>query len=221
MLPELLGQHAGRGDFSMSEANATTETVLSSAPLAREIDALLTAQLIVAWAGESGTSDDLTTKRLGWWRTNLVGDGAEYELQELLPNTWRWVMFQSVREAARLHDAAVRSKDHDPDRLLTLFSLGFAIDEKVEDRLRQLKLAATDPREALPQLGEAIADGWNKNAFASWTSSFGKESFTDVPAGRRLKGKPPQNLGELTSRLVAGLSPIAGSYPMPHFRRDA
>lgn len=205
----------------MSKANAATASVLSSAPLGPEIDALLTAQLIVAWAGESGASDDPATRRLGWWRTDLVGDGAEYELQELLPNTWRWVKFQSVREAARVHDAAVRSKDHDPDRLLTLFSLGFAIDEKVEDRIRQLKLAGTDPEEALPQLGEAITDGWNRDAFTKWPSSFGKESFTDVPAGRRLKGKPPEKLAELTNRLIAGLSPIAGGYPMPHFKRDA
>lgn len=124
----------------MSDANAPTEAVLSTAPSTSDIDFLLTAQLVVAWAGESGTNDDPSSKRLGWWRTSLVGDGAEYELKELLPNTWQWVMFQSVREAARLHDAFVCLKDHDPDRLLTLYSLGFAIDEKVEDRLRQLKL---------------------------------------------------------------------------------
>jgi hypothetical protein len=205
----------------MSEANATTAPVLSSAPLASEIDSLLVAQLIVAWAGETGSSDDPATRRLAWWRTDLVGDSAEYDLQELLPNTWRWVTFQSVREAARLHDASVRAKDHDPDRLLTLFSLGFAIDEKVDDRIRQLKLASTDPVEALPKLGEMVSGGWSRDAFAAWSGSFGKESFTDVPAGRRLKGKPPQSLGELTNRLVAGLSPTADSYPMPHFRRDA
>lgn len=205
----------------MSDANAPTEAVLSTAPSTSDIDFLLTAQLVLAWAGESGTNDDPSSKRLGWWRTSLVGDGAEYELKELLPNTWQWVMFQSVREAARLHDASVRLKDHDPDRLLTLYSLGFAIDEKVEDRLRQLKLAGTEPGEELPQFGEIIAGGWNRGAFASWSNAFGKSSFTDVPAGRRLKGKPPQNLAELTSRLVAGLMPITDSYSMPHFRRDA
>lgn len=201
----------------MSEANAATASV----PLVAEIDALLSAQLIVAWAGESGASEDPSTKRLGWWRTDLVGEGAEYELQELLPNTWRWVMFQSVREAARLRDAAVRSKDHDPDRLLTLFSLGFAIDEKVDERLHRLKLAGTDPAEAFPTLGKMVADQWASDAFQQWAGSFGKESFTNVPAGRRLKGKPPENLGVLTSRLVAGLSPVSDIYPMPHFKKDA
>ncbi|WP_372716088.1 BREX-6 system BrxE protein [Novipirellula sp.] len=204
----------------MSDANAATASVIASAPLASEIDALLSTQLIVAWAGESGSNDDPSTKRMGWWRTDLIGESAQYELEELLPNTWRWVMFQSVREAARLHDAAVRSKDHDPDRLVTLFSQGFVIDEKVEDRLRQLKLAGTDPAEAFPVLGTMVSDGWSVDAFQHWASSFGKESFTEVPAGRRLKGKPPEKLAELTSRLVAGLSPESGTYPMPHFRRN-
>ncbi|WP_286762960.1 MULTISPECIES: BREX-6 system BrxE protein [Rhodopirellula] len=204
----------------MSEANAATASVLSATPLRGEIDALLAAQLIVAWAGESGSNDDPATRRLGWWRTDLVGDAAEYELQELLPNTWRWAKFQAVREAARLHDSSVREKDHDPDRLLTLFSLGFAIDEKVEDRLRQLKLAGADPCDEIPQLGEIVSKPWSLELIAEWATSFGKESFTKVPSGRRLKGKPPEKLGEITNRLIAGLAPIADSYPMPHFRRD-
>ena len=96
----------------------------------RDIDSLLSAQLIVAWAGEKGDADDPASQRLGWWQTNLVGEGAEYDLKELLPNTWRWAMLQGVRHAAIIHDASVRSKDHDPDRLLTLYSLGFEIDKK-------------------------------------------------------------------------------------------
>lgn len=205
----------------MSELDMSSDSVVTSAPTQEEIDTLLSAQLIVAWAGELGASDDPSTKRLGWWRTDLVGEGAEYELQELLPKTWRWVMFQAVREAARLHDSTVRSKDHNPDRLVTLFSLGFAIDEKVDERLHQLKLAGTDPADSLPTLGDLILKKWSSDTFLEWVSSHGKEPFTDVPAGRRLKGRPPENLSELTSRLLAGLAPLPDSYPLPHFKRDA
>ena len=205
----------------MSEVNAGTGAVLTTGPFASEIDAILSAQLIVAWAGETGNSDDTTTKRLGWWRTDLVGDGAEYELEELLPSTYRWVQYQAVREAARLHDAAVRNKDNDPDRLLTLYSLGFAIDEKIDDRLRELKLAGTDPHESLPILAELTADGWDSSRFAGWAGSNGPASSTTVPAGRRLKGQAPEDLREITSRLLAGLVPLSETYPMPHFRRDS
>ncbi|MEX1028347.1 MAG: hypothetical protein WD049_10155, partial [Candidatus Paceibacterota bacterium] len=60
----------------MSTNKANAASVLVSPPSAAEIDGLLSAQLIVAWAGESGAPDDPSTKRLAWWRTDLVGEGA-------------------------------------------------------------------------------------------------------------------------------------------------
>ncbi len=42
----------------------------------RDIDRLLSAQLIVAWAGEKGDPEEPSSQRLGWWDTNLVGEGA-------------------------------------------------------------------------------------------------------------------------------------------------
>ncbi len=62
-------------------------------------------------------------------------------------------MLQAVRHAAKIHDASVRAKDHDPDRLLTLYSLGFEIDEKVDERLVQFKQNSKAIEEVLPDVG--------------------------------------------------------------------
>jgi len=186
----------------------------------RDIDSLLTAQLIVAWAGEKGDSEDTSSQRLGWWQTNIVGEGAEYDLKELLPNTWRWAMLQTVRHAAKIHDASVRAKDHDPDRLLTLYSLGFEIDEKVDERLVQFKQNSRPLEDVLPVVASMINTGWSLERFTIWAEKHGKESSTAVPAGRRLKGQPPEQINVLLGRLIAGLAPIAETYPMPHFKRE-
>ncbi len=185
-----------------------------------DIDSLLTAQLIVAWAGEKGTRDESTSRRLGWWDTSLVSEGAEYELKELLPNTWQWASLQTVRHAAKLHDASVRAKDHDPDRLLTLFFLGFEIDEKVDERLIQFKQNSKAVDEVLPDVAFMVTSEWSEDRFMRWVSKFGKESTTSVPAGRRLKGQPPTQIQDILGRLIAGLAPLTDTYPMPHFKQD-
>jgi hypothetical protein len=111
---------------------AENTTSFSQGPLPiSEVDFLLTAQLGVAWAGEGGEEP-----RLGWWRSDLVSEfGGEDLLRRLLPNTWRWATLQGARAAAMRRDREIRTHDHDPDRLLTLFSLGFDVDERVEERL--------------------------------------------------------------------------------------
>ena len=76
----------------------------TSPPTAAELDALLTAQIAVAWAGEGGDEP-----RLGWWRTDLVDEyGGEDLFARLLPHTARWAVLQAVREAARRTDARLR-----------------------------------------------------------------------------------------------------------------
>ncbi|MEB3167475.1 MAG: BREX-6 system BrxE protein, partial [Synechococcaceae cyanobacterium] len=71
-----------------------------------DLDIALTAQIVVAWAGESGEQP-----RLGWWQTDLVSEfGGEDLLKELLPRTWPWAMLQAVREAARRKDEELRAK---------------------------------------------------------------------------------------------------------------
>jgi len=184
-----------------------------------DIDTLLAAQIIVAWAGEKGDTDEPSGRRLEWWRTELIGEGAEYDLKELLPNTWHWAMLQSARYAAVLHDTSVRQKDHDPDRLLTLYSLGFEIDEKVDERLVQFKQNSEKLEEVLPDVATLVNSEWSEGKFLEWVKKHGKESTTSLPAGRRLKGKPPEALSETIKRLIAGLAPLADTYPMPHFRR--
>lgn len=184
-----------------------------------EIDDLLAAQLIVAWAGESGGEDE---RRLGWWRSDLISEfGGQDLFERLLPHTWQWAMFQAVREAARRHDQQIRDQDHNPDRLLSLFSLGFDVEERTDERLQDLKRSGQSPEECLPELKAMLKAGWSVEAFEKWVAKRGKSDFTQQPTGRRLKGKMPESLGEATSRLIAALAPIEKAYPMPHFRREA
>jgi len=179
-----------------------------------DIDMALTAQLVVAWAGETGEGH-----RLGWWRCDLASEyGGEDLFRRLLPSTWRWAALQGAREAARRVDAGLRSRDHEPDRIVSLFSLGFELDERVEERLADLKRSGRTPDEALP--GLAITHNeWHPEGFWDWVAGHGEAGGTASPAGRRLSGSPPAALGQQVRRLVAGLAPAAGSYPLPHFRR--
>jgi hypothetical protein len=179
------------------------------------VDAALTAQLIVAWAGEAGEEP-----RLGWWRSDLASEfGGQDLFQRLLPATWRWAVLQGAREAARRHDAELRRKDHDADRIVSLFSLGLELDERIDERLRDLKTSAATPVERLPGL-EVITQEWNPDRFVEWVAGHGDGTTTASPIGRRLKGVPPDALDALVRKLVAGLAPASDSYPLPHFRRD-
>lgn len=179
------------------------------------IDFILTAQIAVGWAGEAG--DD---PRLGWWRSDLVSEyGGEDLFQRLLPHTWQWAVLQGVREAARRHDAALRAEDHDPDRLLSLFNLGFELDERIEERLRDLKLDGGVPTESLPGLAEVFQPEWSRSDFTDWVEARSGAEYTAAPVGRRIKSAPPPSPEAMVSQLVAALLPLGGEYPLPHFRR--
>jgi hypothetical protein len=178
------------------------------------IDLALTAQIVVAWAGEAGEHT-----RLGWWRSDLVSEfGGEDLFRRLLPSTWAWAVLQAARETARRRDAELRRQDHDPDRILSLFSLGFELDERIDERLHDLKRSGRDPKEALPGLA-IIDEGWDRHRFVEWVTSHGEADTVATPIGRRLKGSPPLALDQQVRRLVSGLAPAADSYPLPHFRR--
>jgi hypothetical protein len=180
------------------------------------IDSLLTAQLAIAWAGESGESP-----RLGWWRTDLKSEfGGEDFLGRLLPHTWQWAVFQAMREAARRCDAQIREQDHDADRIVSLYCLGFEIDERIDERLADLKRAGKPPLESLPGLREVVTETWNQDAFSEWIEGHGAVESTKAPSGRRLKGKPPESLELTVDHLVAGFLPLSESYPLPHYRRS-
>lgn len=179
-----------------------------------DIDAALTAQLVVAWAGETGEE-----RGLGWWRSDLVSQyGGEDLFRRLLPHTWRWAVLQGVRETARREDAELQHKDHDPDRIVSLFSLGFELDERVEERFQDLKRSGRAPEEALPGLA-VVREGWDRDRFWDWVIGHGEADAAAAPVGRRLKGDPPAALDQLVRKLVAGLAPEAKAYPLPHFRR--
>jgi hypothetical protein len=200
----------------MSETGLASVPATEPAPIPRsELDGILVAQLAVAWAGEGGEEP-----RLCWWRSDLTSEfGGEDLFRRLLPRTWRWATLQGAREAARRRDAEARGKDHDPDNLLSLFRLGFEVDERLDERFQELKDSGKDPPAALPSLGEVISDGWHAEKFAEWVSARGKVDAVTTPAGRRLKGDPPESLALLVQKLVAALAPLGNEYPLPHFRR--
>lgn len=180
------------------------------------LDLALTAQIIVAWAGERGEDP-----RLGWWRTDLVSEfGGEDLFKRLLPSTWRWATLQAVREAARRKDAEMRAEFHDPDRLVSLYHLGFAVDEAIDECLKEWKCTIEDPTEALPGLKPLLASPWDHAEFEAWVQGHGRVETVEAPTGRRIKGSPPESVERTVRALVAGLLPLGSAYPLPHFQRS-
>lgn len=145
--------------------------------------------------------------------------GGEDLFKRLLVNTWDWAVVQAVREAARRHDARLRSKVHDPDTVVSLFRLGFAVDERADERLMELKRSGVAPGLALPKYGELVGESFRRDGFERWLRSQGEATFDAAPAGRQLKGAPPDDLSETVRSLVAALAPLSDSYPLPHYRR--
>lgn len=193
------------------DTTTTTATPVSNAVL----DAVLTAQLCVAWAGEAGEP-----ARLQWWRTDLASEfGGEDLFKRLLPHTWRWAVLEGAREAARRRDAELRAQDADADRLVSLFRLGFIVDEHVDERLADHKRGGVEPIKALPGLRGLIDEPWSRQGFADWVIGHGDAAVTTVPAGRRLKGEAPASTELLVQKLIGALHPLADAYPMPHFRK--
>jgi hypothetical protein len=185
--------------------------------LTSEIDLILTAQFCVAWAGENGEE-----ARLGWWKTDLVSEfGGQDLFKQLMPHTWEWAVLQAVREAARRCDAELRGRDHDPDRILSLFNLGYAVDERTDERLLDLKRSGASPLTALPGLKDVLTESWQPDQFGEWIQAHGKADCVAAPIGRRLRGEPPESLEQLGRRLLSAYWPLTSDYPLPHFRRMA
>jgi hypothetical protein len=183
-----------------------------------DLDAAVTAQFVVAWAGETGGEHDYE-KRLGWWRSDLVSEyGGQAFFRDLLPSTWRWASLQGAREAARRKDAEMRRENHDPDDVISLYRLGFEVDERIEERLRDLKRGGEEPTQALPGLAVLNPQAWDRAQFLLWVQGHGEVEAAPEPIGRRLKGPPPGALAQQIRKLVAALAPLAEIYPLPHFR---
>lgn len=179
------------------------------------LDEILTIQLLVAWAGEEGDEP----RRLGWWRTAMLDEfGGEDLFQRLLPNTWRWAVLETARAAAKKVDGQHRGKASDPDQLFSLYRLGFAIDEALDDRFAELKRNVAEPVEALPGL-ERTKSKWKRDAFLAWLGDLAPVEYSATPAGRQLKGKEPADLVAAVKALAAAHAQPGDTYPAPHYRR--
>ena len=178
------------------------------------LDAVLAAQLTVAWAGEAKCEP----RRLGWWDTDLVDEagGGDF-LARLLPQTHAWAALEAVREAGRRLDAKARAKMGDADKLRTLFFLGFEVDEQLADRLAAHKRGVTPPMKALPL--PLLAAPFSKDALITALRG-GDVQFTVVPGGRLLKGQRPPAVDMMVARLATGLVPLADQYPLPFYKAE-
>lgn len=176
------------------------------------LDRILVCQFAVAWAGEGGEDP-----RLSWWRSDLTSTyGGEDLFRRLLPATWPWACLQAAREAASRHDARLRQRLHDPDRMISLFHLGVALDLRLDQRLLDLKQEGRPPAEALPGYPAFTSSEWRRESFQDWARSFGEVPTTVVPGGRRLKADPDGPPDKLVGELVAALLPLTPEYPLPH-----
>lgn len=186
-----------------------------STPIPDEtLDAILAMQLTIAWAGEGRCSP----KRLGWWDTDLIDDagGGDF-FARLLPQTHAWASLEAVREAARRTDAKARGKMADPDKMRSLYFLGFEVDEQLGDRLAAHKRSGKKPAEALP-LPLPLTAEFSKDKLVATLQ--GDVPFTTVPNGRQLKGQRPEAPDALVKRLAAALVPLAEQYPLPFFKLE-
>ena len=179
------------------------------------IDEILTLQLTIAWAGEGETDPP----RLGWWRSGLTDPfGGGDLMRRIAPRTAEWAILQATREAARRTDGEARGRLHEPDRFMTLFHLGFTLDEQLTDRLAEVKRSAVAPADALPGTRSASALK-SKAASIAWVSSFKPEPWDSTPVGRRVKGDAPADPALAARRLVGALQPISESWTVPYFER--
>ncbi len=179
------------------------------------LDAILATQVTIAWAGEARCSP----RRLGWWETDFIDEagGGDF-FARLLPQTHAWASLESVREAARRTDAKARGKMADPDKMRSLFFLGFELDEQLGDRLAAHKRLGRPPKDALPLALPLTADFSKERLLALLQG--GDVAFTTVPNGRQMKGKVPDAPDALVKRLAAALVPIAEQYPLPFFKLE-
>lgn len=180
------------------------------------LDAILAVQLTVAWAGEGRCSP----RRLGWWDTDFIDDagGGDF-FARLFPQTHAWAALEATREAARRTDAKARGKMADPDKMRTLYFLGFEVDEQLGDRLAAHKRSGRRPSETLALPLPLTADFSKEKLVASLTEGR-NVTFTKVPNGRQMKGKRPAAPDALVKLLSAALVPLAEQYPLPFFQLE-
>lgn len=181
-----------------------------------DVDHILELQLGVAWAAESVT--DESGRRLRWWRTEMTDeDGGVDLMRRLAPRTWKWAVVESARAAAIRVDEAAHENTEDADNILSLYRLGFEVDEHLSERVADLKQGSASPEEHFPRLAELMRDG-SPQRFAAWVGQADAGAFTTTATGRRLRVTRPDNLATAASLRAAALVPVGPAYPLPHFR---
>lgn len=177
------------------------------------LDTILAVQVTIAWAGEGRCSP----RRLGWWDTDLIDEagGGDF-FARLLPQTHMWASLEAAREAARRTDAKARARMADPDKMRTLYFLGFDVDEQLGDRLAAHKQAGRVPAKALP-LPLPLTAEFSKEKLVSSIGGGGDVAFKTVPNGRQVKGPCPDAPDVLVKRVAAALVPLAEQYPLPFY----
>lgn len=180
-----------------------------------DLDHILALQLTIAWAGEALCRPP----RLGWWRTDLVDQaGGGDLLARLTPRLQRWSALEAVRETARRVDEQSRREVAEPERVRTLFHLGFRIDEELGTRLSTLKRSGAPPEQVLPFPLDLKAD-FSPEALAVVLSSLQPGvKFAAVLGGRALSGATVPEPVTLARQLAAALVPLVERYPMPFAR---
>lgn len=183
-----------------------------------DLDQILALQLTIAWAGEGLCQPP----RLGWWQTDLVDeDGGGDLFGRLTPRLRRWSALEAVRETARRHDARCRREVAEPEKVRTLFNLGFRIEEQLETRLSILKATEASPQPAIPLQG-LMGTPFSPDALTKLLESLPPRArYTAVLGGRELAGAALHEPLTLARQLATALLPLAERYPMPFARASA
>ncbi len=184
----------------------------------QELDYILALQLTIAWAGEALCQPP----RLGWWRTDLVDEEGGGDLfARLTPRLQRWSALEAVRETARRVDEQSRCALAEPERIRTLFHLGFHMDEKLGTRLSVLKASGAPPEQVV-RLPLGPKSGFSRESLAvGLTDLYPGVRFAAVLGGREITGSAIQETVQLARQLAAALVPFAERYPMPFARASS
>lgn len=180
-----------------------------------ELDLILALQFAVAWAGE-GLCEP---RRLGWWRTDLVDEVGGGDLfARLTPRLARWSALEAVRETARRFDESKRREIAEPEKVRTLYHLGFRMDENLATRLSILKASGAGPADRLPFPADPQR-AFSATEFADALSKMAPGTkFIPVLGGRQLEAAAFAQPARLAGQLAAALVPFPRSYPMPFAR---
>lgn len=186
------------------------------------LEALLTVQFNVAWAGEA----DCQPPRFAWWKANLSepANGGDL-MRTIAPRSWAWGALVALREAGRRADHARAGADRGGDRFVSIFRVSADVDQQLGEHLGELRVSGVPPHEALPgllfRLTERDEDSaFDAAAFTAWARGLGPAERAETPRGWRLVAAPadPARCVPKLAALLADATP--GAWPFPHATID-